>query len=189
MQSTDYFYLPSFRSQIFLNHHSGTSPFSSRKFIRGRHPSSPNHLASTFKNRPEFSLIARDASCQKHLLQLPGRSAPPRAVRIPCAPVPQNQRRVQQINVQKLFPVFSFARCERPVNHFQVKACAQFWNMHRRFAASREINRILVRIPPLKWFQQFSRRASNRIAREKTKCPNRFSTRMPPGSCSLPPAR
>ena len=65
-------------------------------------------------------------------------------------PVSQNQRWEKQIKVQKLFPLFSFARSERPVNHFQVKACAQFWNTHRCFAVRRKIeaNGAAPNIPP-----------------------------------------
>ncbi len=147
VQKSHYFRRPLLRRQIFLNRHSRPGSFSSRKFICGRHASRPNYLPGALQHRPQFSLIARDASGQKHLLQFPCRAATPRPEGIPWAPAAQNQRRKQQIYVQKLFPLFSFARSERPVNHFQVKACAQFWNIHRCFPAGRQINWILVRIP------------------------------------------
>lgn len=133
--------------RAFLDHESGPSSHSNRKLSGRRHSTSPNHLPGTLENWPTTALAARNAPGQKHLLQFPDLPAALRTVRVPGTPVSKDQWRTEQFGIQSHVLSISFARCDRPVNHFQEKACSQFWNINRCFASRREIDHVLVRMP------------------------------------------
>src|ERR1700683_1504819 len=64
---------------------------------------------------------------------------------VPRAPVPEHERRGETVGIQGIRPLFSVARCTRPVNGFQIETCPQFWNLDCRRPSIRQGDFVFIR--------------------------------------------
>src|SRR5580693_9425645 len=83
---------------------------------------------------------------QAHVLQLQFVAPASRSIGVARPPIPQDQRRAQEVGIEGVGVPLSVALCHRPVNHFQPEAFSEFRNGNSRRSSQRQVQNILIRV-------------------------------------------